>query len=174
MTVTNAVAWLLLAGVVLFLQRRTSQRQSADRQLLQHLSRQNDQLEHELADCQESLKTNRQTLAELRREVGQGQQQLAAAQQQLAAAQQDRDTVRSRLTELETKATDPVNPEPAPASVAEPGARQILGSFQSPLVKDIMQRLADGATVQQIARDKGMQVGEVELIRALNKFAPKA
>ncbi|CAM2006150.1 hypothetical protein [Acanthopleuribacter pedis] len=169
MTVLNAVAWLLLAAVIGLLHRRITQRQGADRQLLQHLSRQQEQLERELADCQEALKAERETTAGLRRECQQQQQQLAALQETFTPWG-------DRLEALEAKAAAAKAPvQEAPATpVADSVADKILGSFQSPLVKDIMQRLADGTTVQQIARDKGMQVGEVELIKALNKFAPKA
>lgn len=166
----DAVLWLLLAGLILFLQRRAALQAQDDRQVTQHLSRQVEQLERELADCQQALKAQKQGHEETR-------QALAHLREQQAAQRTETDRLRTQLAQqAERLAAAPEPPAPTPAPEPAPnesGARRILGSFQSPLVKDIMQRLSNGQTAREIAREKGMQVGEVALIQSLNKFAPK-
>lgn len=43
----------------------------------------------------------------------------------------------------------------------------------SPLVSEILELFAKGESAIEIARKKGMQVGEVQLIKGLKKFKPK-
>ncbi len=165
----DAVLWLLLAGLILFLQRRAALQAQDDRQVTQHLSRQVEQLERELADCQQTLKTQKQNYEEARQALG----RLREQQQALRA---ESDTLKTQLEKQAERIA--ATPAPSPPPPPEPGpnesgAHRILGSFQSPLVKDIMQRLGNGQTPREIAREKGMQVGEVALIQSLNKYTPK-
>lgn len=165
----DAVLWLLLAGLILFLQRRAARQAQDDRQVTQHLSRQVEQLERELADCQQALKAQKKSQEETHQAMG-------LLREQQSALRAESNALKNKLEEQAaqiTAAPVPTPPPPAEPGPNESGAHRILGSFQSPLVKDIMQRLSNGQTPREIAREKGMQVGEVALIQSLNKFAPK-
>lgn len=169
MTVIDAVLWLLLAGLILFLQRRAARQAQENRQVTQHLSRQVEQLERELADCQKALKAQKKSEEETHQALGR-------LREQQTALRAESDALKSRLEEQAAQiaaAPEPTLPPQAEPGPNESGAHRILGSFQSPLVKDIMQRLRNGQTPREIAREKGMQVGEVALIQSLNKYAPK-
>jgi len=50
-------------------------------------------------------------------------------------------------------------------------AKELL---DSPLVTEVLALLEQGVTPQEIARNKGMQVGEITLIKSLKTFSPKA
>lgn len=57
------------------------------------------------------------------------------------------------------------------AAISDEVAKNTASVFSSPVAEEVLQLLKEGRTLQDVARKTGLQVGEVELIRALKFFA---
>ncbi len=127
-------------------------------------------------------------LLNLRTREERREQEMAALETQLAQASLQRNKLaqaqvnlrqqcEQRLNSLEQDLEDLVNqPLPAPEQTVKPPAaapppKSALAD--SPLITGVLDLLSQGRSPGDIARIKGIQVGEVNLIKRLTNFSPK-
>ncbi|CAM2068775.1 hypothetical protein SCOR_25625 [Sulfidibacter corallicola] len=173
----GGIAVLLQIGLLLVLWRwLRGQLQTRD-EMVYRLQQKLDQYERELAQLE------KRPLPPLNAEQWREFQQWrdgARSNLERLAQDQEKLTEEQRLLRAKLEAQFTSRPAPPPRDEVSPdeakpseAGDQVLSSYQSPLVKEVVRMLAEGEAPVAIARKKGMQVGEVELIRALHKFSPR-
>ena len=173
----GGIAVLLQIGLLLVLWRWVRGQLQTRDEMVYRLRQKLDQYERELAQLEKRPlpPLNAEQWAKLqhwREGARTNLERLERDQEKLAEEQ------RLLRAKLESQFTS--QPAPVPRDEVSPGegtpseeGDRVLSSYQSPLVKEVVRMLAEGEAPVAIARKKGMQVGEVELIRALHKFSPR-
>lgn len=153
---------LVLAALPFLLLLPLRKRLDSQRIMLQDLQQAREAMEKEVHMLAQSLRheTKRidqsvERLDELKKKTG----------QHFKAFDGELKKSKERLEDLSQRVED-VRSAP---QISEPVANAL--TVDSPLVKDVLQMLEQGVEPTEIARVKGIQVGEIDLIRGLKKFA---
>ena len=155
-----AVVPALVVGAVIYLFFLGRFREHA--QLIQSMSELLDRQEKELAASERQLA---RLTGEMKRLGEQQSRAGIASEEQHQELIQQIATLRLEYDKLEKK-MDHVQDK----SISTENAKQLM---ESPLVAEILDLLNQGVSPMEIAQRKGMQVGEITLIKSLRKFAPE-
>lgn len=147
------------------------------------LQRQCSSLEFDLIQEKKETETLRELQRDLKGKVRQREENehiLRERHGDLAIVLQDlRDDLEVLKEKVDTfKEPSPTVPNPTPPPTEEPSRSEAqehgaLASFGSSQLKEVQELLEAGESVMEIARKKGLQLGEVELIRSLTKVMSK-
>lgn len=115
-------------------------------------------------------------LAALEAEQARLKSQISQFNQTLALFRQNMDEIEGRSIEDCTAIRKNMEAlfkkiEQLQPGISSESARELL---DSPLVAEVLSLLEQGESPVEIARRKGIQVGEITLIKSLKKFSPKA
>lgn len=134
---------------------------------------------NELRSLHEKLDVQNSKIGELERKLSRVNQSVAKVADQskelkqktgerFKEEQEKLKEVHKEVQEVARKLTHLPQSTPPEKSDSEVGSK-----LDSPLVSEVMQMLEEGVDAQEIARIKGIQVGEIELIKGLKIFATK-
>ena len=121
-----------------------------------------DRSEKELASLERQASGMSRELSRLKEEMGRARSASGEDHQELL---QRFEALREEYDILEKKMEHVQN-----ESISGESAKQLM---ESPLVGEILELLKQGVSPMEIAQRKGMQVGEITLIKSLQKFTPK-
>lgn len=157
----NLTLPLAVLLVALFLHWRTKARLEALEDLSRNADERSERWEGELASHEQAAARTKSQLQQWTRKQNQTSEDLSAKLDQLNAQV---DALRREHEVLLDKVTH-----------FQPGSSRdhARALMDSPLANEILALLAQGVSPVEVARQKGMQVGEITLIKSLEQFHPK-